>query len=263
MPLAPSTATPPTSRSAPAALKPAQGSQASRTAPVRLDPDAVEAVALRAERRLNLWFDAVPSPSIEQLGVATQAIWRLAAVCKTLHFIRTGKPHKPTRPPNPFPPAMLKSLSELERLVAELDPPKPKRVPPPPSSMAPLPPLPSLPPLPPLDRLPWNLPGPPRKKAPKSPDTPPPVAACPELRNPANTAQAAERQAHKLCREAGLPDLDPTPQIPASDPQPQDAESQKLDAILQMLNTVLAPFDSFLKSQESGLKASTSRPPPT
>jgi hypothetical protein len=190
--------------------------------PPKPDFAAVAEAATRTETNLLRWLDATPEPTIEQIGISAQAVWRLAAVRKTLSLVGS----KTKRLIGQVPKQLTQTMQELDRLMAQLDPPKPKppTVPPPKSSLKPLPPLPQLPPLPPLPPL---FPPQPREAAPKAyaarkqteKVTPRPVAVCPELHSPMHTVQAAERQVNQLCKEAGLPSLDPSPNTPAAAPE--------------------------------------------
>lgn len=214
-------------------------------APLKLPPntdlDKVESIVRHAEDRLELWFIAVTNPSIEQLDVATLALWRITAVHKTLCLYRKGKYSK--KPSLPLPKEFLHSIRVMEETLNLLHPPKPKApkpktppVPPFPPLTPGMPPLLPLPTLPPLPRTPFPPLHPPQRTPKPEPqlgvapkpksdpfERPRPVAECPELRNPMHSAQAAARQADKLCQEAGLPDPEPTPEAPA--PAPTKPES--------------------------------------
>ena len=221
--------------------------------PARPNLDEIEAMVRRAEARLKLWFDAVPEPSLEQLDIATLALWRMTSVHKTLYFFRQGEYAR--RCAIPLPKEFLRSIRVMEETLDLLHPPKPKSPKSQAKTMPPLPPLPSgmspLPPLPPLPSMRVVFPPlhPPQRKPPvpkpepqpepaSEPaskswiefENPRPVSDCPKLRNPMHTAQAVMRQADKLCTEAGLPDPDPAdrpvptleahiaaPEIPAAD----------------------------------------------
>lgn len=247
----------------------------SRTPPPRPIPAhllPVEQLAVRAEQRLNLWFDCTPQPPIDQLAVATQAIWRLAAVRKTL-MVAAGHRFKPAKGSGrTIPPELARAMQELETLAAGLNPPR-RPAPPaaatggsaptaaaaPGSSAAPAAspaPAASAPPaplgplrsprvtsalrplslsslLPRLPGLPASPPAPPRdassRRDPKapSPATPAhshtpartpgaPIALCPTLRAPLNTASAAARQVESLCKSSGVPPTPPSPQAPSA-----------------------------------------------
>jgi len=51
--------------------------------------DSLLACAERAEARLLAWFDKTPEPAIGEINSASQALWRLTAVRKTLVFLST------------------------------------------------------------------------------------------------------------------------------------------------------------------------------
>ena len=197
----------------------------------RLKLDEAITAADHAQERLNLFLAAVPLPTAHQLADLSQAIWRLTAVRKTIYLIAIGK--YSYKGAVPFPKGFKKNIQILEEAVKLLGPlPKPK------SSISTSTQCGSSAPglstkLPPLDgaapRLRLRRRGPAKPKpAPESSamtddsalSTPPsalecPAPACPELRAPLSTAQAAAHQADELCREAGLPEPEPTPEIPA------------------------------------------------
>ena len=206
--------------------------------PPKPDFAAVAEAATRTETNLLRWLDATPEPTIEQIGISAQAVWRLAAVRKTLSLVGLKK-----KPNTLVPKQLTKTMLELERLMAKLGPPPPKPKSPrqPPNPFAPYPPYPPLPPLPPLSPL---YPRDQREKVPQAADPQTqdsdfpsqasdlksqesglktqnsgesasrPVAACPELQNPMHTVQAAERQVSQLCKDSGVP-------TPAPDPTPE------------------------------------------
>jgi hypothetical protein len=193
--------------------------------------DEAITTADHAQERLNLFLDAVPLPTADQLNALSQAIWRLTAVRKTIYLIAIGK--YSYKGAVPFPKGLKKNIRILEEAVKLLGPlPRPafsasarRNASVPCGSSAP--------------RLSASLPslggGAPRlrlrRRGPQKPipasesgsltdtdsalHTPPSALecqapACPELRAPLSTAQAAAHQADQLCREAGLP----TPKAP-------------------------------------------------
>lgn len=261
----------------------AELSTTSPAPPAKFDLDKVEAMVRRAEDRLELWFNAVPCPSIEQLDAATLALWRITAVHKTLCLYRKGKYSK--RPSLPLPKEFLHSIRVMEETLNLLSPPpKPRaskpKMPPLPPGMPPLPPLPALPPLPrtPFPPLhpPQRAPKPeqPAPKAKSDPfERPRPVAECPELRNPMYSAQAAARQADKLCKEAGLPAPGPTPNTPENAPGNSAALPDIARSTPDTPASDFQSLDSGLGNVESGLSfpispspfvlCPSNRPPPT
>ena len=79
----------------------------------------IDALSTHAERRLKSWFAAVPDPSIEQLAHASQAIWRLTSVRKTL--ILAASPNFQARSGRRAKAAINTALSEAMReLEAEM-----------------------------------------------------------------------------------------------------------------------------------------------
>ena len=229
--------------------------------PPKPDFAAVAEAATRAETNLLRWFDATPEPAIEQLGVASQVIWRLAAVRKTLSLVGLKK-----KPFELVPPQLTKTMRELDRLMAQLEPPPTKPPRQPANPFAPYRPLPPLPPLYPRERREKA----PRESAPSSTkpdnaarkqnekDTPKPVVACPELKNPMHTAQAAERQVNQLCKEAGLSTPAPAPATPIPDaapatPNEPDPAHKSYTPYMSYSSDPPDPSDSALRTPRSAL----------
>ena len=237
---------------------------------VKFDLPAVESAVARTEARINLWLDTVPNPPIEQLGIASLALWRVAAVHKTLYLIRTGK--YSTKHVLPMPKEFLKSIRVMEEAVKllHIPPPKPPKPKSPPSGAEPNPFAPyrvGLPPLHLASREPKPAPefGPltdsalcaPSEKAHWAFETalespaPRKVVACPELANPDRTIQAAERQANDLCKEAGLPDPDSTPEAPA--PTPETASASPENPASTPGHLILAPETASTSPETSAI----------
>ena len=230
---------------------------------VHFDLPAVEAAVARTEARINLWLDTVPDPSIEQLGIASLALWRVAAVHKTLYLVRTGK--YSTRHVLPIPKEFLKSIRVMEEAVKllHIPPPKPPKPKSPPSGGEPNPFAPYRAGLPPLHLAPREQKPAPAKAEPNdtdqigdAPHTPRKVVACPELAHPDRTIQAAERQANELCNEAGLPDPEPTPEAPIAAP-----ETASIDAENPALTPETSDFDLQPLASSPGPRAFDLKPP--
>jgi hypothetical protein len=216
--------------------------------------DEAIATADHAQERLNLFLEAVPLPTADQLNALSQAIWRLTAVRKTIYLIAIGK--YSYKGVVPFPKGFKKNIQILEEAVKLLCPPRPafsastrRNSAIPCGSSAPrlssgLPSLGGGAPRLRLRRRGPQKPNPaPESSAitddsalqvrrPSEPSRPPSALdcqapACPELRAPLSTAQAAAHQADRLCQDAGLPDPDPTPENPSHAPESSAAETEK------------------------------------
>jgi len=61
------------------------------SAPLSISLDPLLACAERAEARLLAWFDKNPEPAIGEINSASQALWRLTAVRKTLALLATSE----------------------------------------------------------------------------------------------------------------------------------------------------------------------------
>lgn len=251
----------------------------------RMKLDEAIATADHAQARLNLFLESVPLPTAAQLADLTQAIWRLTAVRKTIYLIAIGKYSykgvvpfpkglkKNIRileeavsllcPPRPAlaafrrcgsgaSPRLSTGLPSLDGNAPRLRLRRrgPQKLKPAPESNALTDPM-------------WHG-HPARDLSIAGPESnslidsvlesshseldssaPCNAPACPELRAPLNTAQAAARQADQLCEQAGLPAPETTTEIPTPAPRLPDSS---LDIQASGLGTV----DSGLLSEEDG-----------
>jgi hypothetical protein len=216
-----------------------------RPSPPPPPPDLAAAadLASRVEKRLGRWLDLEPNPTIEQIASASQAVWRLTAVRKTLLIAANGYPvrRKSLREIDPELADILRLVLDLEQAVsARNNPEKAAQSPNPTVAMSPEPtPQPKTPdnPLqpPPPDhpsfpsstkftgyrtpprRRPASVPSVPSMSSTPSSSHSSHLSSCPSLRAPFHSARAAESQVNALYKSSSLSKDRPASHLVTSD----------------------------------------------
>ncbi len=179
----------------------------------------IAAIAERAEAHLLSFFHNVPAPTLEQVHLSTQALWRLMSVRKTLHlliFPGADKRHRRGKKDETLTYLELRTrelqdyLAQFQSLNRSLRKKPEFGVPPSGGSSN--------------DSSSIASPSSSASSAPQRFNSPSPAPAppsqCPTLRSPATTVRAADRQAARLAKAAGVPIVPGIPRDPNFESKP-------------------------------------------